>query len=88
MQNHYTDENQALVDECVTAFADQFMKPRFYVGSEIQGWIMEEGLDADDDGIYCRLSAAGYMDCTDLSGPYATVKEAVDYIMATYGDNC
>lgn len=25
---------------------------------------------------WCRLSAPGYMDCTDWSGPYETVEEA------------
>lgn len=86
MSSHNTEENHELVAKCCEAFSDSFMKPKFYTGEEIEFMVMEEGLDLEDDGIYCRLSADGYMDCTDLSGPYATVKEAVDYIMETYGE--
>lgn len=28
-------------------------------------------------GWYCRLSASGYMDCTDWNGPYETYEEAI-----------
>lgn len=32
-------------------------------------------------GWYCRLSAPGYMDCTDWSGPYETEQEAREAIV-------
>lgn len=34
--------------------------------------------------VWVRLSAPGYMDATDWSGPYQTEKEARDYIEDTY----
>lgn len=43
-------------------------------------------------GYYSRLSASGYMDCTDWSGPYKTAAEALkacceQYEVDEYGDN-
>jgi hypothetical protein len=31
-------------------------------------------------GWYARLSADGYLDCTDWQGPYATADEALDAV--------
>lgn len=36
------------------------------------------------EGWCCRLSAPGYMDCTDWSGPFKTEKEARDYLIELY----
>jgi hypothetical protein len=33
---------------------------------------------------FCRLSAPGYMDCTDWDGPYETEQEAREAIESTY----
>jgi hypothetical protein len=33
---------------------------------------------------FCRLSAPGYMDCTDWSGPFDSIQEARDHIEQTY----
>lgn len=38
----------------------------------------------DYPGIYVRLSAPGYMDCTEWSGPYATEAEAREYLTDSY----
>jgi len=35
-------------------------------------------------GWFCRLSAPGYMDCTDWSGPYETENEAREAIVEMY----
>lgn len=72
---------------CREAFADSFMKPKFYRGESIQSEILESGLDLEDEGIYCRLSADGFMDCTDWSGPYATIDEAANALVEMYGDD-
>lgn len=37
-------------------------------------------------GWFARLSAPGYMDCTDWIGPYDTEEEAVEECEALYGD--
>ena len=35
-------------------------------------------------GWFARLSAPGYMDCTEYSGPFATEQEAKDYVCNLY----
>lgn len=35
-------------------------------------------------GWYARLSAPGYLDCTDWSGPFKTEEEALQYVMELY----
>jgi hypothetical protein len=40
----------------------------------------EDGLEPDVSGWYSRLSAPGYLDCTDWTGPFKTGQEAFDYI--------
>lgn len=35
-------------------------------------------------GIFCRLSAPGYMDCTEWAGPFETIEEAKAHIAETY----
>ena len=79
--------SRQIVEECRAQFADSFMKPKFYRGESIQMEIMEAGLDCEDDKIYCRLSADGYLDCTDLHGPFETVKEACDCLIENYGND-
>jgi hypothetical protein len=41
--------------------------------------------DAELAGFYSRLSAPGYLNCTDWSGPYATEAEALKACMDQYG---
>lgn len=41
-------------------------------------------IDHDKMAWYSRLSAPGYLDCTDWSGPFKTEKEALQYIMDFY----
>ena len=35
-------------------------------------------------GIFARLSAPGYLDCTEWAGPFGTEDEARDYIVDTF----
>ena len=37
-------------------------------------------------GWFARLSAPGYMDCTDWIGPYDTEEEAIEELDALYGE--
>ena len=67
-------------------FRGSFMQPQCYRGSDIEEAILEAGLDCETDGIYCRLSASGYLDCTDWHGPFATIDEAAQCLIDTYGD--
>jgi len=36
-----------------------------------------EGADASDAGWYSRLSASGYLDCTEWTGPFETEEDAL-----------
>lgn len=36
------------------------------------------------EGFFARLSAPGYMDCTEWAGPFSSETEARDYIKSTY----
>ncbi len=66
-------------------FADSFMKPYIYKGELIEWELMQAGLDAEPDSFYCRLSAPGYMDCTEWDGPYETEWDAVNALIQNYG---
>jgi hypothetical protein len=68
------------------AFADSFMKPEAYRGADIESEVLAEGLDLEPDGIYTRLSASGFLDCTDWAGPFPDAKTAAEYLMDTYAD--
>jgi len=37
-------------------------------------------------GYFARLSASGYMDCTEWAGPFETNAEAEEYLVDTYVD--
>lgn len=37
-----------------------------------------------DDKHWCRLSAPGYMDCTDWEGPFDSLEEAKEHITNTF----
>jgi len=45
---------------------------------------LEDGPEADLSGWYSRLSANGYLDCTEWSGPFKTGEEALKYVMDLY----
>ena len=64
-----------------------FMTPKIYKVSnsteaeELIG--LESGLDLSA-GFYCRLSANGFMDCTDWHGAFETLAEAQDCLVDLY----
>jgi hypothetical protein len=43
-----------------------------------------EGDDRLEQGWYARLSAPGYLDCTDWSGPYESERDALQAVMEEY----
>lgn len=75
---------QTAIERLKESAKDSFMKPECYRGEDIQLEIMEAGLDLEDDKVYCRLSASGYLDCTDWSGPYNTTEEAAQALLSLY----
>ena len=46
----------------------------------------EECLENTEPGWYARLSAPGYLDCTDWVGPYDTEEEALEALFDVYGE--
>ncbi len=55
------------------------------VSREIDAEEIEDGPTAAP-GWYARLSASGYMDCTDWNGPFKTREEAEAFLVETYDD--
>lgn len=48
----------------------------------------DDSIDAElVEGWFCRLSAPGYMDCTEWHGPYETEQEAMEALNGMYGDD-
>ena len=47
----------------------------------------EAGIYDVKKGWFARLSAPGYMDATDWSGPFNSEKEAKQYLIDTYGED-
>ncbi len=66
------------------AFADSFMQPRCYKGDSVELEALEAGLDVDHAGYYAKLSADGFMDQTDLHGPFKSPREAAEFLIETY----
>lgn len=67
-----------------------FMIPvtQHFTAAEAAEW-QREAFDGDEfdipmAGWYGRLSAPGYLDCTDWNGPFDTEQEALAYVMNFY----
>ena len=96
----YTDLVDALGEEDARAYADLhselergFMTPEYYHGACVMtddGWMPDDGSAADPaecgEGWFGRLSASGYLDCTDWHGPYASQAEALIALVDAYAD--
>jgi hypothetical protein len=72
------------IEKMRETFRDSFMQPECFSGGAIEYELMESGLDVDIDKFYCRLSASGFLDCTDWHGPFDSVDEAADHLMDMY----
>jgi len=70
------------------AFADSFMKPEaFRCDADTESMLLESGLDVEHGAIYARLSASGFLDCTDWSGPFDSLDAAADELVRLYADD-
>jgi len=80
------------VESSLANLNEEFMQPdvRPFSQDEALELIAEAGAEIDPTedlaGYYFRLSAPGYLDCTDWSGPYATEDEAVANMLSIYAD--
>ena len=68
-------------------FKDSFLQPEaFRLDASTEAELLESGLDLEDGAVYARLSAPGFLDCTDWSGPFQSVEDAAQYLIDTYGE--
>jgi len=80
------------VESSLANLNEEFMQPdvRPFSQDEALELIAEAGAEIDPTedlaGYYFRLSAPGYLDCTDWSGPYATEDGAVANMLSIYAD--
>ena len=71
-----------------------FMTPEARDGQDLFCMIGEDGiadikasgLEFSLRGIYIRLSASGYMDCTEWSGPFDDIEAACEHLLDTHGE--
>lgn len=75
-----------VLNQLQKAFEGRFMQPKAYMGKDIESEILEAGLDLEYDKFYCRLSADGYLDCTDWHGPFDTIDDCAQFLIDTYAD--
>jgi len=68
-------------------FKESFMQPQCYKGEDIEFELLHSGLDVESDSYYCRLSANGYLDCTEWHGPFDTIEECAEHLVEIYGDS-
>lgn len=75
----YTDEDFVLMREGL--FEDLLVPASIEADMIHDGYAVYERYTAK---FFCRLTAPGYMDCTDWSGPYDTLAEAREAIENMY----
>ena len=75
------------VQEMREVFKGSFLQPEaFRLDGSTEYALAESGLDLEEGAIYARLSASGFLDCTDWSGPFQSVEEAAQHLIETYGE--
>jgi hypothetical protein len=75
------------VQEMREVFKGSFLQPEaFRLDVSTEYALAESGLDLEEGAIYARLSAPGFLDCTDWSGPFQSVEEAAQHLIDTYGE--
>jgi hypothetical protein len=79
------------IQEMREAFRDSFMQPEAFKLEEgtflnFYNILAESGLDLEEGAIYARLSASGYLDCTEWSGPFETLEQAAQHLIDTYAE--
>lgn len=75
------------IQEMREAFKDSFMQPEaFKLDAHTEAELAESGLDLEEGAIYARLSASGFLDCTEWSGPFETLEQAAQHLIDTYAE--
>ena len=68
------------VEQSLDMLNHSFMTP------DVQTLFVGDCEGIEEDGVYYRLSASGYMDCTDWFGPFETEESAVSDMLQNYGE--
>ena len=76
------------VESSLANLNEEFMLPDVQPFSQDEALELMAEVDPTEDlaGYYFRLSAPGYMDCTEWSGPYQTEEEAVANMLSIHAD--
>jgi len=69
--------------EMKQAFHGDFMQPQIVQGRYLDEYEID-GCEHDAAGWYARLSADGFLDCTDWCGPFADPDAAMQYLYDNY----
>ena len=58
----------------------------YFVPTDVEGALPDdvEIVERHTDKWFARLSAPGYLDCTDWDGPFDTEKEAMDHLVEMF----
>lgn len=86
------------IQEMREAFKDSFMQPEAFkleegtfsrfpsMLADFEAELAESGVDLEEGAIYARLSASGFLDCTEWSGPFETLEQAAQHLIDTYAE--
>ena len=74
--------------EMKQAFRGDFMQPEIVQGRHIGEDVIVDhhAMEYDAAGWYARLSASGFLDCTDWVGPFADPDDAMRHLYETYAE--
>lgn len=75
------------IEEMREEFRDSFMQPQCYIGADVEDALMQSDMDCESEKYYCRLSASGFLDCTDWHGPFDTIEDSAIFLVETYGES-
>lgn len=67
---------------CYYTLQGESMKPEIVLVATAQDYGIGEAFTGP--GWYCRLSAPGYLDCTDWEGRFGTEADAIKHLVTTY----
>jgi len=68
-------------------FSTQFMQPQYAMGCDIESELLDADMECSLGAYYCRLSADGFLDCTEWLGPFYNVEDCAEALMDTFAQD-
>jgi len=65
-------------------FSTQFMQPQYAMGCDIERELLDADIECSLGAYYCRLSADGFLDCTDWHGPFDSVEDCANFLLDAF----